>query len=239
MKTLLLSGTISKYEILSPIKTNVLPGTMVAEAAHPYSDYYGSLPHDARPNSIFLFTRKFYFLEEILALNRNMQKCSTNELNMANAIIEIGARQYPAIRLKYFPAYEHIAELQHCFLNQGIEFAEPAYLSGRCHTLIHKLFKLKEISEGIFMDLTEADKGYFLTNEHVKPDVFHLIQEDIRNNSTCRLFDAEQGMILSEGKIKHLVRIYSEGIDLEQLECIRDVFAGQVKKYQRSSAVSM
>jgi len=189
-------GSISKQEILNLIKTNILPDTFVAEASEPYADYYGGGPNEAKPNSIFMFTRKFYFLEEILSLQHKLENCPLDKLNMATAIVYINEKQYPAIRLKFFPDYRRLAELQKCFIKQGIEFAPPMGLKGKYRTDIHKVFELEEDEPGIYLDCVEANKGYFSFPQKLSSSGFYEIFASIKNNSSCRLFDAEQGYFI-------------------------------------------
>jgi len=217
-------GSISKHEILSQIKTNILPDTFVAEASEPYADYYGGGPNEAKPNSIFMFTRKFYFLEEILSLQHELENCPLDKLNMATAIVYINEKQYPAIRLKFFPDYRQLAELQKCFVKQGIEFASPVGLNGKYRTDIHKLFNIEEDEPGIYMDLTEANKGYFIFPQKLAASAFYEIFDSIKNNSSCHLFDAEQGTIIMNGEVLQIVRIFAEGLDIHLLECIQQQF---------------
>jgi hypothetical protein len=225
MKALLyLSGFISKNEILSPIKTNILTDTLVAEASEPYADYYGGHPNVIKPNSIFLFTRKYYFLEEVLRLNHRVENCSLERLNVATAIVYINNRQYPAVRLKFFPDYKHLANIQECFIKQGIELASPINIQGKYRTDIHKLFELEEDEPGIFFDHLEANKGYFFFPQKLSSDEFYEAFESIKNSSSCRLFDAELGSFIMNGKVYDIVRVYSEGLDLQLMECIRQHF---------------
>lgn len=232
-------GSIIKQEVLSQIKSNILPDTFVAEAPHPYADYYGRFPEKAKPNSIFLFTRKLYLLEDVLDLKKSTANCKLDDLNLAIALIDINEKQYPAIRLKFFPDYERLHELQECFLKQGIQFAHPTHISGTHHASIHKLFKLDEIGEGIFIDLIEANKGYFMIDRSIDPNEFNDIHTFIRNNGACRLFDAEQGKILLNGKVQHLVRVYAEGIDRTLLQCIQKQFKVRLPKPEPVSVIKM
>ncbi len=224
-------GSISKQETLSQIKTNIIPDTFVAEAPFPYASYYGGFPENGKPNSIFLFTRKFHFLEELLDLKKGTQNCLLEELNIANALIDINDKQYPAVRIKFFPDYKRIPDLQECFLKQGIKFSTPIHLNGSYHANIHKLFKLDEVGEGLYLDFIEVNKGYFAIDRSFSPAIFNDIQNDIRNNSSCHLFDAEQGMILLHGKVQHIVRVFAEGIGLTLIKCIQKEFTSRLAKF--------
>ena len=218
-------GSISKQEILNLIKTNILPGTFVAEASEPYANYYGNTPKEVKPNSIFLFTRNFYFLEEILSLDPSIKNCPLDKLNLASAIIYIQGKQYPAIRLKFFPDYKHLTNIQECLIKQRVELASQVSIKGKYRTDIHKLFELEEDEPGIFFDQLESNKGYFTFPKKLSSSEFYDIFASIKNNSSCRLFDAEQGYFILNGKITNMVRVYSEGLDIQLIECIRQQFS--------------
>lgn len=226
MKTALqLCGTISKVEILSQIKSNILTNTLVAEASEPYADYYGGRPNEVKPNSIFLFTRNYHFLEEVLRFNHKIENCSLEKLNLATAIIYINGRQYPAIRLKFFPDYKHLVNIQECLLKQGVEFGSQISIQGKYRTDIHKVFELEEDEPGIFFDQVEAHKAYFTFPQKLSSAEFYEIFEKIKNSSSCRLFDAEQGSFIMNGKVQDMVRVYSEGLDIQLMGCIRQEFS--------------
>ena len=70
MKTI---GTITKTESLIPIDYNVLKHTCVLEANKPYADYYGLTPIESKPHSIFLITKRFYSLDEIISVTNGHQ----------------------------------------------------------------------------------------------------------------------------------------------------------------------
>jgi len=225
MKALVqICGSISKQETLSQIKSNILTNTLVAEASEPYADYYGGRPNEVKPNSIFLFTRNFHFLEEVLRLNHKIENCPLEKLNVATAIIYINSRQYPAIRLKFFPDYKHLVNIQECLLKQGIELASPISIQGKYRTDIHKIFELEEDEPGIFFDHLEDNKGYFTFPQKLSSAEFYEVFESIKNSSSCRLFDAEQGSFIINGKVQDMVRVYSEGLDIQLMECIRQQF---------------
>lgn len=240
MKTLLkICGSISKVEMLSPLKSHVLPNTCVAEASLPYAHYYGQIPQkNAQPNSIFLLVKKFYFLEEILSFSQNIEKCLLDKINFAAAILDLNGKQIPAIRIKFFPEYSQLTSLQTCLQNEGIEFLKDQKISGNIHTRIHKLFLLEEAEPDFYFDQTEKNKGYFICNQRITERKFNIILETIRNNSSCKLFDAVKGEFILDGKVKEVIRVFSEGIDLELLKCIQKQFNRLTEEHQDKKVFS-
>uniref|UniRef100_UPI0032179706 hypothetical protein n=1 Tax=uncultured Draconibacterium sp. TaxID=1573823 RepID=UPI0032179706 len=218
------TGTICKKETLEPINTNTLENTIVSEATSPYANYYGQLPQKAKPNSIFLFTAKFYFLEEILSSAKSMESCLLDNINIASAVIEFKNKQFAAIRIKNFPDYRQLVKLQKCLSEQGIEFLDKFHLAGEVDVKINKHFTLEEPEGGFFFDLAEENKGYFTHQSRVSCEDFKRIITQVKNNGNCKLFDAVHGEVLKDGKVTEIVRIFSEGINLDLLKCIKKEF---------------
>lgn len=225
MKNLVnLSGSIAKKEALIPIKNIVLANTAVYEASDPYADYYGQLPRKASPNSLFLFTKHFFFLEEILCCSQQLEKCLLDQINIAAAVITYNKHQFPAIRIKNFPDYTQLALVQKCFSEQGIQFSSIPPISGEIEACINKLFVLEKVSNNIYIDRIEDQKGYLFFEKRMLPDEFEHITNLIKNSSTCNLFDAVQGRILQDGQVLEFARIFAEGLDMGFLQALNKEF---------------
>lgn len=216
------NGSILKKEILTELKNNVLHNTIVLEATHPYANYYGHLPHSVRPNSLFLLTQKFFFLEEILGYSMGVESCVKNKVDFASAILEGKNKQYPAIRIKNFPDYKQLTTLQQCLQKQGVQFESRVEMPVETSSRINKIFWIKEIKQGIYIDKKEEHKGYVRINKKLLPEQFKTLITRIRNNGTCKLFDAVQGEFILDGDVVEIVRVYSEAIDLDLLHCVKE-----------------
>jgi len=229
MKNLVnLSGSIAKKEILVSIDRNILENTSVSEACGPYANYYGQMPQKAKPNSIFIFTSQFYYLEEILSCAVGAEECLTERINIASAHIYYGKKQYPAIRIKHFANYSQIIALQQCLMSKGIKFSLKNNIIGEVEARINKLFVLEKVGDAIYMDLEEDNKGYFFLPQKLSPDKFEQISTSVKNSSTCKLFDAVQGEIIQDGNVLELVRVFAEGLDVAFLNCMNQEFARQL-----------
>jgi hypothetical protein len=220
----ILSGSISKKEILVPIEANILENTFVTEAANPYANYYGRLPQKPKPNSLFFYTKKFYFLEEILSFTQDLEKCLLEKINIASSLIELNNNQYPAIRVKNFPDYSRLVLLQQCFISHGVELATKLNIKGEVKARINKLFVLQEIETDIYLDTIEEHKGYFIPKKKILAENFEEVISMVKNNTECKLFDAVQGKVLKNGEVREIIRIFAEGLDVQLLKCLKDRF---------------
>ena len=115
-KKLKVCGSITKKESLAKITSNIMEHTIVVEANQPYSNYYGKIPEKPEPNSLFLFTERYFTLEEALRFTQNIDICAKNKVNVASAVFLFQNIRVPAIRIKNFPDYQHIKMLQECYV---------------------------------------------------------------------------------------------------------------------------
>lgn len=222
--TINLNGIVIKHEKLVQLSLSTPNNVYIAEASSPYADYYGHSPRTATPNSIFLFTKKFHFLEQLMCYTPGIEKCLHERINLASAIVETGDKQFPAIRVKNFPDYSQLVKLQKCLSEKNVNLVEKLHLGEEVKTIVSKVFVLKELEPDYFIDQVEEHKGYFIVDRHFDSEEFDRAITQIRYNGNCKLFDAEQGVLFSNGKLIHIVRIFSEALDLEMLKCLRKEF---------------
>jgi hypothetical protein len=215
-------GSISKKESLVPLKNNILENTCVAEANLPYSDYYGAVPGKAVPNSLFLFTKEYYTLEEILRFSRKIKLCVMDKLNVATANVIFTNNHFPAIRIKYLPDYSHLAQIQNCFKEQGVVFNKKIRIENEAYVKINKCFILEEIDDDIYMDYEEKNEGYIRINKLLMQEEFYELLNQIRLNGNCRFFDAAKCGIIVHSEVEEIMRVYSEQLDLTLLKCIQN-----------------
>ena len=228
--TIKVCGSITKNESLVKLKENILPHTVVAEANLPYSNYYGRIPRKAKPNSLFLFTDRYYSLEEALRFNQNIDFCAKNEVDAASAIMQFKGQCHPSIRLKNFPDYPHLGMLQQCYIDQGVKYAKKVNLETETMVTVNKCFKLKEKAKDIYLDQDEKNEGYVVIPQYIDYSQFIVLMNAVRNNSDCPIFDAAMGGLIIDGKAINIIRIYSEHLDISLLECVKKDVLKQFKQ---------
>lgn len=229
METLTLiqaNGAIIKTESIAPVTENIMPHTVVAEADKPYSNYYGVAPFNmpTKPNSLFLFTLHYYSLEEVLRFAKLIELSCMKNLNIAVSVLQFKSNHYPAIRIKNFPDYKMIHNLQECFVKQGVEFAPKAHLKDSAVIRTNKCFKLEEIDKNLYIDHLQKNTAYIALPKLITEENFMKVIAKVRNNTSCPLFDSARGSIILESDITDVIRIYSGHLDLEMLKCIQGKF---------------
>jgi len=227
--TIKVCGSITKTESLVRLKENILDHTFVAEANLPYSNYYGRIPGKKKPNSLFLFTDRYYSLEESLRFTQNIEFCAQNEVNVASAIMQFSNICHPAIRIRNFPDYKNLKKLQQCYIDQGVKFARKVNLEPETLVTVNKCFEIKEVEEDILLDQNEKNEGYIVTSRYLGQNQFKELIRAVRNNGNCRTFDTAMGGLIIQGKAVNIIRIYSEKIDTDLLRCVQKEISRQIK----------
>ncbi len=221
-------GSITKKESLIPVDYNILKNTCVAEANDPYSGYYGMIPGQTDPNSLFLFTTRYYTLEEVLRLAQNIDAHYMEKVNVAAAWLNFAYYEYAAIRVKYFPDYENIHLLQNYCIKEGVEFIKKVQMSDSALAKVNKCFVLEEAEDGIYFDKKEENKGYITIPKQISNSEFSNILIEIKNNHDCEFFDAAMGAMIIDSRTIEIVRIYAENLNLRLLKCIKEEFAKSI-----------
>jgi hypothetical protein len=231
MKTI---GTITKTESLIPIDYNVLKHTCVLEANQPYADYYGFTPSESKPHSIFLITKRFYSLNEIINVTNDIKTCfiKIEKLDVASAVIDFTNHYNFAIRVRDFPDYKHIHWLQSCYISKGVSFTKKIENLNPAKITVYKQFNVDEYKEGIYLDKNNRCKGYITIPEHITDTDFSEFLVYVRNNKSCELFDAAMGTAEINSNATEILRIYAEKLTPELLECIKKTFTKLVENKQ-------
>jgi hypothetical protein len=223
-------GSIWKKEALNPITYRILENTVVAEAGDPYADYYGNTPNKFAPNSLFLLTKRFYSLKEVLEVTCEMGEFFgyTKKLDIATSILDFTDHYHYAIRVRDFPDYEHIHWLQLCYKSSGIEFIRKVHLLDSARVTVFKCLRLEELEKGIYLDIDSEHKGYFTISRQINTNEFEETLINLRNNNDCPLFDAALGTVDIESNTKNIIRIYSENLTIALLRCAKEKFSKQI-----------
>jgi len=225
-KLIQICGSIIKEESIATITANIVKNTYVAEADKPYSNYYGVAPFNmpTKPNSLFLFTVPYYSLQEVLRFAKLIDLSCMEKLNIAVSVLDFGTDHYPAIRIKNFPDYQRIRKLQECFIEQGVEFAKKVHIGKSAVIRTNKCFSLEKLDNNIYLDHLQEKTAYIALSKLITKDYYLQVLADIRNNTSCPMFDAARGAIILDSQITDIIRIYSGNMDMEMLKCIQDKF---------------
>jgi hypothetical protein len=225
-KLIQICGSIIKEESIVPITANIMEHTFVAEANLPYSNYYGVAPFNmpTKPNSLFLFTEHYYTLMEALRYVQLIDLNCRQILNVASSVLEFTDGHYPAIRIKNFPDYKLIHQLQECFVEQGVKFAKKVHIGNKAIIRTNKFFSLEKLDENIYLDHLQEKTAYIALQKLIKYEKYLEVIADIRNNTNLAMFDSARGAMILDSKITDIIRIYSGHLDINLLKDIQNKF---------------
>lgn len=216
-------GTIMKKEDLVFYEN---PKNILAfETAHAYPGYNGIVPQNYDPNSIFLITKEQYATEDIFVHSQNIRRKFDFKFNAAIAYIEYQNKKFPAIRIKGLKNYAYIPDLISAYVEEGIHFEKKKSVNS-FNTLIQvkKGFYLKPMENDCYKDLFDEQMYYFEVPSYLKWDEFEKIIMNIKYNNPSLNFDAALSLFYRAKKVVFAVRIYKDGVTLDELKLLQSQF---------------
>ncbi len=218
------TGTITKEEELISIEHSVLPDTLVLESSRPYPGYHGhNVPENIAPSDIYLITKTRYDGEDILRKSKKIKKTLKDRFDVSFGHAEIHSQTLHFIRLKNLDCFDCIDRIQQAFKKEDIVFCRKKRIKGEALINIQRLFSLKKVAGHIFRNLDNPSVYYFEIPCKPKWDTFKKITYYIRGNIDKYSFDAAIGAIYLK-ELHDIIRIYSPGLTVDQLELIRDKY---------------
>lgn len=226
-------GYVFKVEDLMPVKYHVMENTTVLESREPFPGYHGkNLPTAPKPRNIYLLTREELSFEDIARISRDLKPCFPHRFNGTPAEIEISAKVYPSIRIKFLESFELITALQGCYQDAGIRFRKAINLDGTAKIKVHRYFLVEEEVPGIYRDLLEDEQYYIEVPEKLEWDNFKVITRQVKNNVDNCNFDAALGMMYRlEGPVE-LVRIWDRDKTLERIIVLREKYLEYIRRFR-------
>ncbi|MFN8206824.1 MAG: hypothetical protein U0T82_05370 [Bacteroidales bacterium] len=225
-------GAIAKEESLQQIDHNILEGSLVLENTEPFPGYHGSnMPDDKAPLYIFLITPEKHSAEKITRVAHNIRKHYYQPFDASAGKICIENNTYYCIRLKDLDSYNRIAELQACFVDEGITFSKKRKINATGVIQLRKHFMLEEIAPGIYKDLEESHMHYLKIPRQIKWKLFKLVTSNVKNNVENNNFDAALGAFYLKD-VTDVVRIYSQNLPLDALIKLRDKFSAELLRVE-------
>nr|WP_321451201.1 hypothetical protein [uncultured Carboxylicivirga sp.] len=226
-------GNLLKEESLVTMNDKILPNTFVLEAPEPfpgYFGYYSDIPSDSKPLYLYLVLKGLYTLEEVTRATQNIKKYFGTNFNAAAGTIYMYNKLFHIIRVRHLDTFDQIADLQHGYLDQGIEFKKkPKNISGKAIIRLKKFFMLEEVEDGVYFDLDEKDHGYFTIPYKLPWKHFEDITKKAKHNWDRSVFDSALGHIHENFGIRDIIRIYNPNIDINYLMDTRKVYLDRIK----------
>lgn len=224
-------GTLEKLEEFTTLTQNILPGSLVFESVSPFWGYYNDNPHDYKPLYVYLIVNQTYAVFDVVRAFYKVREELGFDLDAAKAFVKFNDRFYNALRIRHLEGYDRIRDIQEAFVRNGISMLLVSDNQKKVTALVDlkKVFCLSKIGDGLYLDACEKNHAYFEIPKRISFDEFTELTQKVRNNWFEGKFDAALGYYLMEQRIVEIVRIYSDKLDIENLEGIRKLYLQKLK----------
>lgn len=226
-------GSILKKETLLNVPNEFSKKYFVLKNSHPYPGYYEqSIPDEniLVPDSLFLITKEIYSHEKIFRIAQTIRNCCGINFNATPASIQVFNVTKSCIRIKGFDDLNNLENLVNEFVKYDIRIDKQ----GQIHEYkvlinVFKYFNVQETAKDEWADLDDKRFNYFRLKKFIEWEEFEEISLKIKHNIENNQFDVAQGVFYLDNSIVDVVRIYSDKIDNNRMDKIKDLYIKYVK----------
>jgi hypothetical protein len=226
-------GSITKEETLKNVEYNVIENTLVVENMVSFPGYHHDVPIDTKPNFIFLVLSKQYSDIEIFRATKNIKSYSNIKFSACPGNIHIFTDDYACIRLRGLDTFEHVEELQRCYIDEGIKMHKHKSMNSKALISLNKSFALFELENGIYKDLEDDFMYYVKIPMQLKWKLFEKFTYSIKNNIDNKNYDAALGYFITP-ELSDFVRVYAHEPSCTRLEEIQKKYLEEISRYLKN-----
>jgi hypothetical protein len=223
------TGTITKVENLAQIDYHTLDDTLVLESKKQLSGLVTRTNSD-KPEAVYLVLLYRYFPEKISRLAKALKEKYNAEWWSASGEIIIKNKVYPIIRIKGLSKYDYIPVIQDFYKSNDIKFAPYRILWAPGRIIVHKHFRIIELIDGIYRDLYEPERFYFVVPEQLTWNMLVYFTRHVKSNLENPAFDAALGVINRFSGPEDVIRIFDRDKTLERALLIRNQYLKILKR---------
>lgn len=224
-------GILTKEAVITTIKHNIVPNTLVLETLQQFPGYHGEyLPTDTKPEAVYFISNKKFSTEFIFRTVKKIRRFVNFPLDAVPGEIVIYNDRYYGIRIRNLEKYEMIQDLQHWFMDEGITPMRSKNIEANGLINLKKVFFLEKINDTIYKDIEDEQVYYLEIPTELSWSLFRKITYSIKNNIDNSNFDAARVYIYCDG-ITDFVRIYTKNPTIGRLEDIRNRYDSEIRKY--------
>lgn len=225
-------GTVTKEEKLSSVESETFTNVLLLESQLPFPGYHGlTVPDKLEPDSIFAVTKLMYNDERIIRCIQSVKKELSMNFDAAPGSLHLQNKDVNFIRFKHLP-YHMFGDVIRQFEKCGIEFKKAKKIAPYTALIrVRKFFKLKEVFDGIYVDMDDSTFSYLSIPLQMRWNRFKRITMDIRYNVEDKHYDAAQTSIYTDNGLMDFVRIYDKEFCQGKMIFIREKYLEAIAKH--------
>jgi hypothetical protein len=226
------TGYIIKVERLKSLEKNIIPNSLVLQSMKPFPGYEdkGSLKTKPKLNYVYLILMYRYFPEKIERISRVLKNEKYNKCNFSCSEIVIQNKILPCIRIKGLDCYDTIPDIQADYKYNDIKFMSFQAIDSEGKIKVYKHFKISEITEGIYRDLFEGEKFYFIIPKQISWKILENLTNSVKKKIENSNFDSALGIINRFNGPEDVIRIFDKNKTLERALEIRNKYIKELKR---------
>ncbi len=225
------TGSITKVQKLTNLEQHVLSNTLVLISENTFPGYIArkEFNRNSPLNSVYLILMYRYFPEKIERISNIMRQKYRN-CNFGCGEIEIQNKIFPCIRIKGLTCCELIPEIQAGYKNNDIKLMSFRKIKNEGNIRVFKHFKISEISNGIYRDLYEGEKFYFIVPARINWQLLTYITNNIKKEISDNDFDPAIGIINRFAGPEDVIRIFDRNKTLKRALEIKNKYLKELGK---------
>ncbi|MBN2612088.1 MAG: hypothetical protein JXB00_11075 [Bacteroidales bacterium] len=227
------TGNITKMEVLSNVEYDILPGSLVLTNKKPFPGFKQEQQPDElkKPlQSYYLVLMYRYFPEKLERIAKALNNESIIECCSSIGEIILQNNIFPCIRIKRLKADRILIDIQEFYKKNDIKFLAYKKINAEAKIKVFKHFRIIEIEEGIYRDLSEGEKFYINIPIQLNWKLFDYFIKRVKSNLNNSNFDAALGVINRFTGPEDVIRIYDHDKTLERALEIKRYFYKEFKK---------
>ncbi|MBN1119314.1 MAG: hypothetical protein JXA77_19040 [Bacteroidales bacterium] len=222
-------GSMTKYEFLEDLNRNILENSLVLRNKFPFPGVKNENLNELKIYSFYIILRYRYAPEKINRINCKLLEEADLSRSPSYGEIIVGKNILPCVRLKNISDLQKITIIQNYLKNNDLQLGAHRIVNQECVIKIFKHFKLAEIGDGLYRDLTDGDKFYIRIQTELNWKRFESILRKIKYNLKNPEFDAAIGVIYRFQGPEHVIRVYDKDKSLQRAVELRNLFVREIK----------
>jgi hypothetical protein len=227
-------GFIERSEIVGSFVEKTVPDTFVLGSINPYPGYSsGKGSPSLLTQDIFLMTKTTFRFERILRTIQKIKKYFKHNFDAVYCTLRFYNEDNPAICLMKLDNLDYLADLQSCFIDEGIEFRKFKQVQTESILELQKIFLLKKepLDSGVYFNAEDEHIAYFELPHYINWKPFVAVTREVKKNIEDNNFDAALASFYDRHGMVDLIRLYFTNYSYERVCNIRQKYLELIDKY--------